>query len=318
MISGVPMRLGVMFDRDLPPESLVPFCRHLDATEVDDVWVVEDLGWTGAVSSAATALAVTGRIRVGIGITPAPLRNPVLLAMELGNLARMHPNRLAAGIGHGVQDWMRRAGAAVPSPLTLLEETVLAVRALLRGETVTTRGRAVRLDGMRLVHPPAVPPPVLAGVMGPRSLELSGRVAQGTILPEGFGPERIAGARELIGAGGRGAARPAPGDGGRAAGDGPDGERGPDGGHEVAVFTHLYVGDDPARVREAVRPSAEETASFLGIAPDEAPMAAGTAEEAAEHVRALWAAGAGTVVLRPIGDDPLVHVDRILAALRDD
>ncbi|MGV9325346.1 LLM class flavin-dependent oxidoreductase [Streptosporangium sandarakinum] len=341
MISGVPMRLGVMFDRDLPPESLVPFCRHLDATEVDDVWVVEDLGWTGAVSSAATALAVTGRIRVGIGITPAPLRNPVLLAMELGNLARMHPNRLAAGIGHGVQDWMRRAGAAVPSPLTLLEETVLAVRALLRGETVTTRGRAVRLDGMRLVHPPAVPPPVLAGVMGPRSLELSGRVAQGTILPEGFGPERIAGARELIGAGGRGAALPAPGDGGRAAGDGPDGERGPDGGdhlngergpdggdhlngergpdggHEVAVFTHLYVGDDPARVREAVRPSAEETASFLGIAPDEAPMAAGTAEEAAEHVRALWAAGAGTVVLRPIGDDPLVHVDRILAALRD-
>ncbi|MFF0246627.1 LLM class flavin-dependent oxidoreductase [Streptosporangium sandarakinum] len=316
MISGVPMRLGVMFDRDLPPETLVPFCRHLDATEVDDVWVVEDLGWTGAVSSAATALAVTGRIRVGIGITPAPLRNPVLLAMELGNLARMHPNRLAAGIGHGVQDWMRRAGAAVPSPLALLEETVLAVRALLRGETVTTRGRAVRLDGMRLVHPPAVPPPVLAGVMGPRSLGLSGRVAQGTILPEGFGPERIAGARELIGAGGRGPALPAPGDGGRAAGDRPDGEHDPDGGHEVAVFTHLYVGDDPARVREAVRPSAEETASFLGIAPDEAPMAAGTAEEAAEHVRALWAAGAGTVVLRPIGDDPLVHVDRILAALR--
>ncbi|MGW0063795.1 LLM class flavin-dependent oxidoreductase [Streptosporangium sandarakinum] len=323
MISGVPMRLGVMFDRDLPPESLVPFCRHLDATEVDDVWVVEDLGWTGAISSAATALAVTGRIRVGIGITPAPLRNPVLLAMELGNLARMHPNRLAAGIGHGVQDWMRRAGAAVPSPLTLLEETVLAVRALLRGETVTTRGRAVRLDGMRLVHPPAVPPPVLAGVMGPRSLELSGRVAQGTILPEGFGPERIAGARELIGAGGRGPALPAPGGGGRAAGGGPDGERGPDGGdlpdggHEVAVFTHLYVGDDPARVREAVRPSAEETASFLGIAPDEAPMAAGTAKEAAEHVRALWAAGAGTVVLRPIGDDPLTHVGRILVALRD-
>ncbi|MFF0306085.1 LLM class flavin-dependent oxidoreductase [Streptosporangium sp. NPDC004379] len=330
------MRLGVMFDRDLPPESLVPFCRHLDATEVDDVWVVEDLGWTGAISSAATALAVTSRVRVGIGITPAPLRNPVLLAMELGNLARMHPDRLAAGIGHGVQDWMRRAGAAAPSPLALLEETIVAVRALLRGETVTTRGRAVRLDGVRLVHPPAVPPPVLAGVLGPRSLELSGRVAQGTILPEGFGPERIAGARGLIGAGGRGRALPAPGGGvpapgggGSAPGGGPDGERGsagggdghggdgPGGGHEVAVFTHLYVDDDPARVREAVRPSAVETGSFLGVVPDEVPMAAGTAKTAAAHVRALWAAGAGTVVLRPVGDEPLLHVDRILAALRD-
>src|ERR1044072_9205969 len=111
------MRLGVMFDRDLPPESLVPFCRHLDAAEVDDVWVVEDLGWTGAISSAATALAVTERLRVGIGITPAPLRNPALLAMELGNLARLHPGRLAAGIGHGVPGWVGQGGALAASPL---------------------------------------------------------------------------------------------------------------------------------------------------------------------------------------------------------
>src|SRR5689334_19619259 len=121
---GPPVRLGVVFDRDLPPESLTPFAGELDGTAVSDLWVVEDLGWTGAISSAATALAATSRLRVGIGITPAPLRNPMLLAMELANLARLHPGRLAAGIGHGVQDWMRQAGAAAVSPLSLLEETV--------------------------------------------------------------------------------------------------------------------------------------------------------------------------------------------------
>ncbi len=178
-----------MYDRDLPPEGLVAFAGELDGV-VDDLWVVEDLGWTGAISSAATALAATSRLRVGIGITPAPLRNPALLAMELANLARLHPGRLAAGIGHGVQDWMRQVGAAVSSPLALLEETITSVRALLRGETVSLDGRHVRLDGIRLVHPPAEPPPVLAGVMSPRSLALSGRVAQGTIIPEGFDPTR--------------------------------------------------------------------------------------------------------------------------------
>ncbi|GAA3146393.1 LLM class flavin-dependent oxidoreductase [Planomonospora alba] len=286
------MRLGVMFDRDLPPESLVPFARRLDGTDVDDLWVVEDLGWTGAISSAATALAVTERLRVGIGITPAPLRNPALLAMELGNLARLHPRRLAAGIGHGVQDWMRRAGALAPSPLALLEETITAVRALLRGETVTAEGRAVRLDGIALVHPPAVPPPVLAGVVRPRSLELSGRIAEGTILPEGFDAERVRRARELVAAGG-------------AHED-----------HEVVVFVHLYVGDDPRQVRAAVLPAATAQAEFLGVAPQEVPMAAGTAEEAAGVVRSLREAGADTVVLRPVGADPLPHVERILAALR--
>ncbi|MEV4244767.1 LLM class flavin-dependent oxidoreductase [Streptosporangium canum] len=278
------MRLGVMFDRDLPPESLIPFCRHLDAAEVDDVWVVEDLGWTGSISSAATALAVTERLRVGIGITPAPLRNPALLAMELGNLARMHPHRLAAGIGHGVQDWMRQVGALAPSPLALLEETVVAVRALLRGETVTLQGRAVRIDGVSLVHPPVTAPPVLAGVVRPRSLELSGRVAQGTILPEGVGPARIGEAREAIGGG----------------------------GHELVVFTHLYVGGDPAVGARLAAGSAE----FLRVDPDEVVMAVGSPEVAADQVRSLWEAGADTVVLRPFGPDPLPQVNLVLAELR--
>lgn len=279
------MRLGVMFDRDLPPEELIPFARALDETVVEDLWVVEDLGWTGGVSAAATALAVTSRLRVGIGITPAPLRNPMLLAMELGNLARMHPGRLAAGIGHGVQEWMRQVGAAVPSPLALLEETITAVRALLRGETVTLDGRAVHLDGVSLVHPPAEPPPVLAGVKGPRSLALSGRVAQGTIVPEGTGPAQLPGIRDLIDAGDD---------------------------HELAVFTFLHVGDDPGAAAPGL---IQGQAGFLGVPPQDVVMATGTPAQAAAQVKSLWAAGADTVVVRPLGRDPLPHVTALLSAL---
>lgn len=277
------MRLGVMFDRDLPPEQLVPFARELDGTFVDDLWVVEDLGWTGGVSAAATALAVTSRLRVGIGITPAPLRNPMLLAMELANLARLHPGRLAAGIGHGVGAWMAQVGAAVPSPLALLEETITSVRALLRGETVTVDGRAVHLDGVSLVHPPAVPPPVLAGVKGPRSLALSGRVAQGTIVPEGIGPADLPRVLDQIGAADE---------------------------HELVVFTYLHTGGG-----EVPTSLVEEQAAFLGIAPQDVVMATGTPEQAAAQVKALWAAGADTVAVRPLDPNPLPHVHALLSAL---
>ncbi|MGW0801809.1 LLM class flavin-dependent oxidoreductase [Nonomuraea sp. NPDC002799] len=274
-----------MFDRALPPEELIPFARALDATTVDDLWVVEDLGWTGGISSAATALAVTSRLRVGIGITPAPLRNPMLLAMELGNLARLHPGRLAAGIGHGGGNWMRQVGAAVPSPLSLLEETITSVRALLRGETVTLHGRSVQLDGVSLVHPPVVPPPVLAGVKGPKSLALSGRLAEGTIVPEGVGPEQLPGILDQIGAGD---------------------------GHELVVFTFLHTGPASA---EAVAPMVAGQAEFLGIAAEDVVMAVGTPEEAAAQVKSLWAAGAETVAVRPLGTDPLRHVNALLSAL---
>ena len=279
------MRLGVMFDRGLPPEQLIPFAKALDETTVGDLWVVEDLGWTGGISAAATALAVTSRLRVGIGITPAPLRNPMLLAMELANLERVHPGRLAAGIGHGVQEWMRQVGAAVPSPLALLEETITSVRALLRGETVTLHGRAVHLDGVSLVHPPSVPPPVLAGVKSPRSLALSGRVAQGTIVPEGVGPADLPGIIERIGG---------------------------DEDHELVVFTYLHTGPDTG---EVTRSMVEGQAGFLGVAPEDVVMATGTPEEAAAQVKSLWAAGADTVAVRPLGTDPLRHVEALLSAL---
>ncbi|MEV4804810.1 LLM class flavin-dependent oxidoreductase [Nonomuraea sp. NPDC049421] len=278
------MRLGVMYDRDLPPEQLVPFARALDETSVDDLWVVEDLGWTGGVSAAATALAVTSRLRVGIGITPAPLRNPALLAMELGNLARLHPGRLAAGIGHGVGDWMRQVGAAVPSPLSLLEETITSVRALLRGETVTLAGKEVRLDGVSLVHPPVVVPPVLAGVKGPRSLALSGRVADGTILPEGIAPADLPPYVSRIGA---------------------------SSAHEVVVFAYLRLGATTADSQALV----EGQAGFLGVEPSEVAAAEGTPEQAAAHVKELWAAGATTVAVRPLGPDPLGQVRTLLSAL---
>src|SRR5947209_4338292 len=151
-------RLGVMFDRSLPPESLVTFAREVEAAGGEDLWVVEDLRWAGAIASAATVLAATERLRVGIGIAPAPLRNPALQAMEFGTLARLYPGRLAAGIGHGAPDWMTQVGAGVPHKLALLEETISAVQAILRGEEVSVDGRAIHLENIRLVHPPHQPP----------------------------------------------------------------------------------------------------------------------------------------------------------------
>ncbi|UCM91899.1 LLM class flavin-dependent oxidoreductase [Streptomyces marincola] len=279
-----------MFDRDQPPEDLAHFAAAVEEQGADDLWVVEDLSWGGSIASAALALAATSRLRVGIGIAPAPLRNPALLAMELATLARVFPGRLVAGIGHGVPEWMARVGAAPASPLTLLEETVTTVRTLLAGEEAEVDGRAVQVRGVRLVHPPAEPPPVVTGVVRPRSLRLSGRVADGTILAEGQGPRHIAAALPHL-TGGREA----------AAVSGP---------HELIVFTHLNVPADP----ELTGPVLAEQAGWLGIPADEAFLAAGDPDTAAARIHELWHAGASTVVLRPVGPDPLGQTAAALAA----
>jgi alkanesulfonate monooxygenase SsuD/methylene tetrahydromethanopterin reductase-like flavin-dependent oxidoreductase (luciferase family) len=280
-----------MYDRDWAPEGLPGFAREVEALGADDLWVVEDLGWNGGVSAAAVALGATERLRVGIGITPAPLRSPALLAMELATLARVFPDRLVSGIGHGVREWMTAVGVAPRSPLALLEETITSVRALLRGERVELEGREVRLDGVQLVHPPAEPPPVVAGVVRPRSLELSGRVADGTVIAEGHGPHEVESARALVTKGGAG----------------PD--------HTVTVLAFTCVDDDPARAAETLRPHTEGQAAWLGRPASEVFTVSGRAEDAADRVRELAAAGADTVVLRVAGTEPVRQVEAVLGAL---
>ncbi len=288
-----------MFDRSLPPEALPGFAREVERLGADDLWVVEDLRWAGSIASAGTALAVTKSLRVGIGIAPAPLRNPALLAMELGTLARIHPGRLVAGVGHGALDWMREVGAAVPNQLALLEETITSVRAILRGEDVTLDGRAVHLEGMRLVHPPQQVPPVIAGVIGPRSLTLSGRVADGTLVVEGKGPNELAGIRALI-------------DKGRADADSDVASA----EHELLILTHLCLDEAAERVDAALEPVRTEYSGFLGVPPQDVFTVSGGAAEVARRARDLWQAGVDTVILRPVGDDPLEHFARAVAALR--
>jgi 5,10-methylenetetrahydromethanopterin reductase len=291
-------RIGVMYDCALPPRGLAEFARASENVGVDELWVVEDLGYAGAVSAATAALAATGCIRVGIGIAPAPLRNPALLAMELAAMAGMFPRRLIAGIGHGVASWLAQVGATPASPLTLLEEAVTAVRALLRGEAVTLHGREVHLDGVRLVHPPRHVPDVVTGVVRPRSIELSGRVADGTILAEGHGPADVEFALTRI-ANGRAAAG-----------------LGPSRPHSLTVFTHLLA---DGHGRSALDDALAEQAAWLERAQEQMFSASGpegTAAQAATRVRELWSAGADSVVLRPVGQDPIGQLGAILGELR--
>lgn len=284
-------RIGVMFDRDRTPEELPAFAVAMEEAGVDDLWVVEDLGWAGSISAAAVALAATSRIRVGIGIAPAPLRNPALLAMELATLARIHPGRIAGGLGHGVAQWMRQVGAERTAKLALLEESIRAVRGLLRGETVTLLGREVHIDGVRLVHPPSVVPPIVTGVVRPRSLELSGRVADGTIIPEGQGPAELAAALEHV----------------RRGGAGDD--------HDVILFTLLHVNDDPVEAEKITGELVRGQASWLGVDPADVFALIGPASEAPAKVRAAEESGMTTLVLRPLGPDPVGQVTTTLAAL---
>jgi len=150
----MPVDLGMCFHRDEPAASIVARAQAAEAQGFDEFWVIEDCFFTAGVSLAATALAVTNNITVGLGIMPVVARNAAMSAMEIATLAELAPGRFHAGLGHGVQSWMKQMDAAVDSPLTVLEETIVAVQRLLAGERVSVDGRYVTLRDVQLDQPP--------------------------------------------------------------------------------------------------------------------------------------------------------------------
>ncbi|GAA5207738.1 LLM class flavin-dependent oxidoreductase [Microbacterium kyungheense] len=152
---------------------------------VPELWIWEDCFRQSAFATVGAALAWTQALRIGVGIAPMPLRNVAATAMEIATIERLFPGRLLPGVGHGVLDWMGQAGARVASPLTLMREYVPALRGLVAGERVTTAGRYVTLDAVQLDYPPSTPPRVYAAAEGPKTLRVSGEVADGTVLDSG-------------------------------------------------------------------------------------------------------------------------------------
>jgi alkanesulfonate monooxygenase SsuD/methylene tetrahydromethanopterin reductase-like flavin-dependent oxidoreductase (luciferase family) len=190
--------LGVVFRPQSPPEELQRVARAADSSRLDQLWLWEDCFLEGGFTTAATALAWTERIDVHVGVFPVPLRNAAVAAMEVATLARMFPGRFHPGFGHGVQDWMGQVGARVASPLTLLDEYVGAVSALLRGENVDVRGRYVQLDSVMLDWPPSHVPSIGVAATGPRTLEATGRIGDWTVLTSETTVEGVAAARAAV------------------------------------------------------------------------------------------------------------------------
>ncbi|MET7734685.1 LLM class flavin-dependent oxidoreductase [Streptomyces sp. NPDC005402] len=269
--------LGAVFRPQLPPERLRALARLADETGLAELWLWEDCFLEGGISAAAAALAWTERVRIGVGLLPVPLRNVAVTAMEAATLHRMFPGRAVLGVGHGVQDWMGQVGARAESPLTLLREYLVALRALLAGERVTTRGRYVSLDGVALDWPPDGPVEVLTGATGPRTLRLAGEAADGTMLTAATPPEGVRRARRLIDEGRQKAGRTDP--------------------HRVVVYLLTATGPDAsARLRAEL--TAEGLADVPGLG------VAGDADAVAKAVQRLADAGADTVVLQPTADEP--------------
>ena len=303
---------GVIFHPRFPPETLADYARRAESAGFDELWLWDDCFLPGALTSAAIALSATQGLKVGIGLLPATVYNPLFAAMEITTLARAFPGRILPGFGHGVSSWMSQVGAAPRSSMKTLDATVTAIRQLLGGEMVTTHGDHVNLEQVQMQLTANAIPPLYVGAMREKSLQLAGRVGDGTILTGMSSAAYVRWALRHIHAGMREARRTQ---------------------HRVVVYFDVKVNPDGQSARVAAReslasrlPWADIQLSTLGIEEDVAALvqahgradvarrmpddwvdafaAAGTPDQAMASIQRLIAAGPDTIIFQPLDGDP--------------
>jgi alkanesulfonate monooxygenase SsuD/methylene tetrahydromethanopterin reductase-like flavin-dependent oxidoreductase (luciferase family) len=171
---------------DTGPE-LLRLARQADRDGLD-IFSLSDHPYLGerldAYASLGFILGCTQRLAGFANVTNLPTRPAALLARTVTALSALSDGRLVLGIGAGGR-WDRIADLGVPrlSPadaVVAFEEAIVLVRLLSGGgPPVTYHGRHYRVD--QITPAPVPAPPVWTGSVGPRSLAVTGRVADGWI-----------------------------------------------------------------------------------------------------------------------------------------
>lgn len=234
--------LGISLAGSIPPQQLVPAYQLIERSGFAEIWVHEDYFYHGGCAAAAMALQATQRVKVGIGVISAVVRHPAVTAMEIATLAGAYPGRLKVGIGHGAPFSTKQLGLYPKSPMRSLREVLTSVRRLLAGETLTQTETFI-FDNVKLAHPVAGVP-LYTGVIGPKSLALSGEIADGTVVTVMSGPRYIAHAREIIAQAAKAAGRSS--------------------AHDLPVLSLCFVGRDAAAARRTARRTVAEMLALAG------------------------------------------------------
>ena len=161
-------------------ETLVDYARLAEDLGYDRAWLPETWG-RDAVTTLTTVAERTDDIGIGTSIVNVYSRSPTLLGQTATTLQEVSDGRFRLGLGPSgpvlVEGWH---GIEYDRPLRRTREYVEVVRQVLSGETVEYDGDLFQLSGFRLrCSPPDAPPGIDAGGMGPKSVELAGRFADG-------------------------------------------------------------------------------------------------------------------------------------------
>jgi len=197
------MRMGIAF-------SGVPFAINTVAELVkraenkgfSTAWFAEDYFLRDAITALSFTAALTKRIKLGTGIINPYTRHPILIAETIATLSEATGGRVFLSLGTGVGPLIEQMGIKFRKPVTTIREAVEIIRSALAGSPVTFEGEVFNIRDVRLGYNPYLSQlgefkpkrgniPIYIAAIGPKMLQLAGKIGDGVLLTAGCSPNYV-------------------------------------------------------------------------------------------------------------------------------
>ena len=284
------MKIGLFaFAESIP--GLTDLASTAASQGFDSLWIPQTFG-----QDTLTAIAVAGQSVPGItfatAVVPTYPRHPAMLAQQALTVNQAVEGRLVLGIGPSHQPVVEGSwGLSFDKPIRHLKDYLSIIGPLITDRSVRYRGESLSTNADITVDSP--PLRLMVSALGPQLLRLTGRLADGTILWM-TGPTTIAEhSVPTLRSAAEEAGRPEP---------------------EVVAGFPICVTDGSADEETATRERAGRAFSVYGTLPSYRAMLdregyegpadiaiIGSADQVAERVRGLEAAGVTTFAASEFG-----------------
>src|SRR5215213_6166479 len=132
--SGPAMRFSLRLNNDLTLPEYLALARAAEEAGFDQFWVSNDLFLRSAPVILTAVAGATSRIEIGSCILNPYTLHPSEIAMLAATLDELSGCRFNLGLAAGAGDFLGWVGLPQTRPLAELRATILAIRAMLRGE----------------------------------------------------------------------------------------------------------------------------------------------------------------------------------------
>ena len=164
-----------------PPAELVADAVEAEKDGFAAAWMTHMTRGIDALTTLAAAALATSSLDLGVGVVPTYPRHPHALAQQAATVQALAGGRLTLGIGVSHRPVIEGAlGLPYASPAEHLREYLSVLVPLLRDGSVTFAGTHYAVDAGFSV-PGTSPVQVVVGGMGPRTVDVAGRHADGLL-----------------------------------------------------------------------------------------------------------------------------------------